>query len=75
MFVGVCLYAYAHILVCFLLTYSFSFFFLFSFTFFSHLRFDLRDHNENKAFLPVLFYPAIADAIHICLQYFSTLMF
>ena len=61
MSMGVCIYTYGHILVCFLLIYLgffFVFLFFFSFTLFSHFCSDLRDHNENKMFLSVLCYPS-----------------
>ena len=70
--VGVWIYTYAYMLVYFPLSYSFSccccccffcLFILFSFLFFSfplfsHFRSDLREHNENKAFLLILCYPS-----------------
>ena len=57
MSVAVCIYLYAYILVfSFDLSILMSVFF--SFTHFSHCRSDLRGHNENKAFLPVLCYPS-----------------
>ena len=54
------IHTYGCILVCFHLTYPFSCFCFgfISLTLFSHFRSDLRDHNENKAFLPVLCYPS-----------------
>ena len=67
MSVDVCIYTHAYILVRFPLTYPFPCFF-FSFTLFFHFCSDLRDHSENKAFLPFCAISAIVDAIHICLQ-------
>ena len=57
MSVGAYTYTYGYILVSFPLTYH-SHAFFFSFTLFSYYHSDLRDHNENKAFLHVLCYPS-----------------
>ena len=45
--------------------------FFFSFTLFSYFRFYLREHNENKAFLPVLCYPSHCW----CYLYLSAVIF
>ena len=73
----VCIYTYAYIIVYFPLTYSFSCccccccFVVFSFTLFSYFRSDLRDHNEHKAFLPILCYPSHCW----CYSYLSAVIF
>ena len=73
---GVCICRYGNILVCFPLTYAFPCFpFSFScfslFALFSHFRSGLRDHIENKAFLPVLSYPSYCW----CYLYLSSIIF
>ena len=55
--VGVCIFTYGYILVCFPLTYPFSCFFIItlsSLTVFCNFCSDLRDHSKIKAFLPFL---------------------
>ena len=70
MSVGVYIYTWIYISV-FSLTYSFSCFFPFSFMLLSHCRSDLRKHNENKAFLPILCYPSHCW----CCSYLSAVIF
>ena len=70
MSVGVYIYTWIYISV-FSLTYSFSCFFPFSFMLLSHCRSDLREHNENKAFLPILCYPSHCW----CCSYLSAVIF
>ena len=61
MSMGICIQTYGYILMLLPL-------FFFLLTLFYHFRSDLRDQNQNKAFLPIFIaIPAIAAAIHICL--------
>ena len=73
----VCVYTYGYILVFFFDLFTFMFFF--SFTLFSNFCSDLREHNGNKAFLPILCYLShcwcysylSAAIFHLQLSYFN----
>ena len=59
MSVGVCIYTDEYIFrVFYFNSFILMLLFFFSITLFSHFRSDLREHNENKAFLSVLCYPS-----------------